>query len=193
MKNRHLVLASQSPRRRQLLAEAGYTFEVIPPDDDAEGGAIPGEAPRDMVARLARQKAENVARRLDSGLIIGADTIAVCQGLILGKPADADEARRMLHTLRGCKHEVFSGLCLWKRPEDQVLADVARTTLFMDPVTDALIEDYIKSGGWQGKAGAFGFQDRLGWIHILDGSVSNVVGLPMEMLSRMLGEVITNY
>src|SRR5438105_830251 len=112
-----LVLASSSPRRRQLLIEAGYEFSVLPPHESAESGANSSEAPTELVTRLAFQKARDVAQRVDRGLIIGCDTVAECQGQILGKPESREDARRMLALLRGQEHRVYSGLCLWQRPD----------------------------------------------------------------------------
>ena len=181
-----LILASQSPRRCELLEAAGYQFQVIPPDESAECGVCSGESPPELVARLAWQKAQNVAQRVEQGIVIGCDTVAECLGQILGKPHDLDHARQMLQLLRGRKHRVYSGLCLWRRPDDQVLADVAVTELVMDAVSDRQLEDYLETHAWEGKAGAFGYQDGLPWIHITSGSESNVVGLPMELLEEIL-------
>jgi len=183
-----LILASRSPRRRALLVEAGYTFEVLVPDEQAEGEAVGGERPAELVARLARQKAEDVAGRIGRGLVLACDTVAECEGIILGKPLDRDRARRMLQSLRGRRHRVFSGLCLRRVPDGRPDVRVATTVLQMDPLTDVQIDEYLDSGGWQGKAGAFGYQDRLGWVHVLEGSESNVVGLPMELLADMLAD-----
>ncbi len=181
-----LILASQSPRRRQLLEEAGYQFTVCPPGPDAEQGDVAGETPKQLVARLAYQKADDVARRVERGLILACDTVAECDGRILGKPADEDHARRMLETLRGRAHRVLTGVCLWSIPDGQPDTRVEVTTLCMDRLTDGQIDEYLASGGWVGKAGAFGYQDRLGWVHVLQGSASNVVGLPMPLLAEML-------
>jgi septum formation protein len=190
---RRLILASQSPRRRELLTEAGYDFEVVLPHDSAECGICSRETPPEMVARLAWQKAKDVAERItDAATVIGCDTVAECCGQILGKPKNVEHAREMLRLLRGREHHVYSGLCLWHRPSDEhhVLVDVTR--LRMDEIPDADLEEYLESGQWEGKAGAFGYQDRLGWIHVLEGSESNVVGLPLELLDRMLkGEPVT--
>jgi septum formation protein len=184
-----LILASRSPRRRELLLEAGYAFEVIPPDDSAESGICGSENPPQLVARLAYQKAANVAQKANAGVILGCDTVAECNGQILGKPVDAAHARRMLQTLSGREHHVFSGLCLWKIPGGEPSVRVATTILRMDHLTASQLDDYIASGQWEGKAGAFGYQDRLGWVHIVEGSETNVVGLPMELLAEMLAEV----
>lgn len=184
-----LILASRSPRRRELLAEAGYLFEVFAPSDRAECGVCSGENPYQMVARLARQKAADVASQIASGLILGCDTVAECNGQILGKPADERHARRMLEALRGREHRVLSGLCLWNKPFREPVVRVATTRLRMDPLSDEAINDYLASGQWEGKAGAFGYQDRLGWVHVIEGSESNVVGLPMELLAELIAEV----
>jgi septum formation protein len=184
-----LILASQSPRRRELLAEAGYDFEVITPHETAECGVCSRETPPEMVARLAYQKAHDVARRLDDALVLGCDTVVECRGRILGKPTNKQHAREMLQLLRGCDHHVYSGVCLWRRPSDKTLVKVDTTKLRMDNVSGEQLEEYLDSRAWEGKAGAFGYQDRLGWIHILDGSESNVVGLPLELLAEMLKEM----
>jgi septum formation protein len=180
------ILASSSPRRRELLAEAGYAFRVIPPAPEAECGLCSGENPPQLVARLACQKAADVARRVESGLVLGCDTVAECDGQILGKPENEDHARRMLRLLRGRRHRVFSGICLWSLPDQKRLVRVAQTTLRMADLNDDSIEEYLASDQWIGKAGAFGYQDRLGWLEIVEGSESNVVGLPLELLAEML-------
>lgn len=184
-----LILASRSPRRRELLARAGYRFQVCPPSETAEDGSSDGESAARLVARLAKQKAADVASRVPQGLIVGCDTVAECNGQILGKPSDRFDARRMLQTLRGQKHRVLSGLCLWQQPSGRASVRVDVTTLLMDPITNSQLDDYLAGGDWIGKAGAFGYQDRLGWIHVVRGSESNVVGLPMELLAEMLAEL----
>ena len=186
-----LVLASRSPRRRELLAEAGYDFEVVVPDESAECGVCSRERPEQLVARLARQKAANVASKITchphvSTRVLGCDTVAECEGQILGKPTDEMHAQRMLQMLSGREHRVLSGLCLWNVPGGDPVVRVAVTRLRMDRLSAVEIDDYLATGLWEGKAGAFGFQDRLGWIHVVDGSPTNVVGLPMEMLAEML-------
>lgn len=185
-----LILASRSPRRRQLLAEAGYQFEVHPPTESAECGVCSGENPAQMVARLAYQKAADVAAKVNAGVVVGCDTIVECAGQILGKPQDERDARRILQLLSGREHRVFSGLCLWETPDGEPEVRVDVTRLRMDTLSDQQLDDYLATGAWEGKAGGFGYQDRLGWIHILEGSESNVVGLPMELLATMLAERI---
>jgi septum formation protein len=183
-----LILASGSPRRRELLAESGYEFEIVVPDEGAECGICSRESPEQLVARLARQKAADVVARIECGMVLGCDTVAVCEGQILGKPANEDHARKMLHALSGREHIVVSGLCLWQVPHGEARVRVAITRLRMDHLENAQIDEYLASGLWAGKAGAFGYQDRLGWLHIVEGSESNVVGLPLELLAEMLAE-----
>jgi septum formation protein len=181
-----LILASRSPRRRELLATAGYPFEVIPPAEAAECGICSGETPAQLVARLAYQKAADVVRRLRRGLVLGCDTVVECRGQILGKPADQAHARAMLTTLSGQEHRVLSGLCLWPAPQGPPAVRVAVTTLRMDPLTSQQLDEYLAGGQWEGKAGAFGYQDGLDWVHVVEGSRSNVVGLPIELLAEMV-------
>ncbi|HEX3870151.1 MAG TPA: Maf family protein [Pirellulales bacterium] len=183
-----LILASSSPRRRELMTEEGYTFRVMPPHDDAEP-FDPDEPPGAIVARLATAKAADVASRVERGIVIGCDTVAECEGHILNKPNDIDDARRMLRLLSGRQHHVYSGLCVWPVPGNSAEVGVARTTLQMAELSTAAIDEYLATGLWQGKAGAFGLQDRLEWLAIVEGSESNVVGLPLELLAEMLARV----
>jgi len=181
-----LILASRSPRRRELLAAAGYVFEVVPASDDAETDPLPGETPRQVVVRLAHRKAADVAARVARGLVLGCDTVVECDGRILGKPADRRHAREILETLSGREHRVYTGLCLWPVPDGEPEAEAAVTTLRMDRLAPERLDEYLAGDQWAGKAGAFGYQDGLDWVHILEGSPSNVVGLPMELLAEML-------
>ena len=190
-----LILGSRSPRRRQLLEAAGFEFEVIAPAEAAEQNVPMHISPAELVAELAYRKAADVAARVDNALVIGCDTVAECDGRILGKPVDEDDARRMLETLSGRRHRVLSGLCLWpvgyggSTTADGPVQRVEVTSLDMDRLTDAQLDEYLASGQWSGKAGSFGYQDELGWVHVVEGSESNVVGLPMELLEAMLLEM----
>jgi septum formation protein len=168
------------------LAAAGYEFDVIPPSEAAEAGGPANESPAELVARLAYRKAADVAGRIDCGAVLGCDTVVECGGRILGKPASREHARHMLQTLRGREHRVLSGICLWEVPGGQPQVRVATSTLRMDLLSGLQIDEYLDSQQWQGKAGAFGYQDRLGWVHVIEGSESNVVGLPLELLAEML-------
>jgi septum formation protein len=121
--------------------------------------------------------------------VLGCDTVAECDGQILGKPETAADARKMLELLSGREHRVLTGLCLWHSPTAVQITRVAITTLCMDPLTPEHVASYVASRQWEGKAGGFGYQDRLGWVHIIEGSASNVVGLPLELLAEMLNHL----
>lgn len=190
-RNFQLILASSSPQRKALLNEAGYRFRIVEPHPGAECGVCSRESPGEMVARLARQKAADVAGRLagqpEAGeIILACDTVAECAGSILGKPRDREHARQMLRLLSGREHRVYSGLCLWPLASREPRTRVARTTLRMDNLAESQLEEYLDSGLWEGKAGAFGYQDRVGWLQVVEGSESNVIGLPLELLAEML-------
>lgn len=183
-----LILASSSPRRRQLLVDAGYSFSVDLPDDSAESAETGDVTPKELVALLAFRKAENVALRTGEAMILAADTVAECAGQVLGKPRDVAHAREMLMTMSGQSHYVHTGICLWSRPDDQHIVRTCTTELIMKTWEATQLENYLAGGEWQGKAGAFGFQDGLDWVRIVSGSESNVVGLPMELLEELLLE-----
>lgn len=186
---RELILASSSPRRKELLSRFGYRFQVREPDPSAECGICSRETPPELVARLAYQKAANIIDKIDSGLVLACDTVAECVAIILGKPEDRSHAEQMLKRLRGRAHCVYSGICLWDKTSAQrhVRVDVSR--LWMEPISDKQLETYLDTDQWVGKAGAFGFQDGPDWIRLEQGSATNVVGLPMETLEKMLAEL----
>jgi septum formation protein len=184
-----LILASRSPQRRELLAAAGYDFEVVPPQDVDECGICSRKSPAELVARLALEKALDVAVQVGQGLILACDTVAECDGQVLGKPDTESLAQRMLELLSGREHRVLSGVCLWNVPDRDPLVRVAVTRLKMDRLSPADLAAYVESWQWEGKAGGFGYQDRLGWVNVLEGSESNVIGLPMELLAEMLGQL----
>ncbi len=169
--------------------QAGYRFTVISPSETAECGVCSRETPPELVARLAYQKAHDVAQRVACGIVLGCDTVVECLGRILGKPTDREHARRTLTLLRGRTQHIYSGVCLWRRPDDQARVEVAVTRLRMDEVSDAELEAYLDTGLWEGKAGAFGYQDGHGWLHLEAGSESNVIGLPLELLADMLNDM----
>lgn len=182
-----LILASGSPRRAELLTAAGYDFRVELPSAGAEDDALPTESAEQVVRRLALQKAADVARRVSAALVLAADTLAVCDGQLLGKPHDREHAERMLRHLSGRTHHVLSGICLWDVPSGRRLVDVVRTDLQMTALAEPVLQQYLDSLRWQGKAGAFGYQDGNDWLQIIGGgSESNVVGLPMERLAELL-------
>ena len=193
-----LILASGSPQRRRLLAEAGFAFDVLPPREEVECGICSTGGPASLVTELAMSKALDVAAQLKergelSGsalVILACDTVAECGGEVLGKPADEAHARSMLERLRGSVHRVYSGVCTWQPLDAAAPPDVrlAISELRMDAISDAALDEYLASGLWRGKAGAFGYQDRAGWLHLISGSESNVIGLPMELATAMLAD-----
>jgi septum formation protein len=193
-----LILASASPRRRELLAQAGYTFEVRPahiPEDP-----LPGEDPIMYVTRLAREKAEVVFREAGAGkgeagkmsaergsslAVLGADTTVTLDGAILGKPADAEDAARILELLSGRTHRVITGVALVTAQGTEVAAEV--TAVRFLTLSDAEIRAYVATGEPMDKAGAYGIQGRAArWIPRVEGCYFNVVGLPLALVCSLL-------
>ncbi|MFN8641869.1 MAG: Maf family protein [Candidatus Binatia bacterium] len=180
-----LVLASASPRRAELLEAAGYEFDVDTADVDET--PRPGEAPEAYVQRLALAKALAVAARHTEAMVLGADTTVVVDGTILGKPADAAEARTMLQRLAGHAHEVLTGVALVCGPWTRV--EVATTRVWFLPLTPEEIDGYVASGEPMDKAGAYAIQGRASrFASRIDGSYSNVVGLPVALVHQRLLE-----
>lgn len=182
-----IVLASQSPRRHELMTAAGYQFETVLPSETAECGICTRESTPELVARLAYQKAVDVAPRVTGeATIVACDTVADIFGRVLGKPRDRDHAQEMLRMLSGRRHAVYSGLCVLQLPAKRFLVEVAKSELEMHPLSEQQIEEYLDSEGWVGKSGAFGYQDGHPWLQLVSGSGENVVGLPMELLQPMI-------
>ena len=176
-----IVLASASPRRRELLKQLGVQFTVAHPDIDET--PLPGEAAVPYVRRLAVEKAHAVEAALGS-LVIAADTTIDLGGDILGKPVDGDEARSMLRRLSGRTHRVHTGLAL--RLGDRTVAETISSLVTFSPLTPAMIEWYIGLGEPLGKAGAYAVQGAGGvFVERVRGSVSNIVGLPLHTLFRL--------
>ncbi|MBI4577616.1 MAG: septum formation protein Maf [Planctomycetes bacterium] len=184
-----LVLASSSPRRRELLAGRDYRFEVRPAGVREE--VAPGLSPEEVARELARRKAEAVAPGAPPGsVVVGADTVVALGTEVLGKPADRAEARRMLTRLSGTSHRVITAVCLVEAPGGRPLVRHETTRVVMRPLGAEDVEAYVASGESDGKAGAYAIQetgDR--FVRSVEGSYSNVVGLPMELLESMLSEL----
>lgn len=176
-----LVLASQSPRRAELLRAAGFEFIVRVADIDETPRA--GEAPRAYVLRLAEEKALAVP----GDLVLAADTSVVLGDEIMGKPVDRADAARMLRALSGREHEVITGVCLRRGAE--TLVELASTAVWFAPLSEAEVEWYVESGEPMDKAGAYGIQGLASrFIERIDGSYTNVVGLPVALVYRLLGK-----
>lgn len=183
----HLILASASPRRRQLLTEAGYSIEVDPSGVEEPEPDGPVD-PASYVAELSWRKAHAVAIRRRSGLILAADTTCDLDGRLLNKPVDRDDAERMLRAQEGRELEILTGLCLYRAERAEWVGAVERSVVFVRELTDQERSAYLNSGLWQGKAGAYGVQDDDPFVSVRSGSWSNVVGLPMERLESLLRE-----
>ena len=184
-----IILASQSPRRANLLKDAGFRFVIDAPDDSVERGICSKCSPEDLVLQSAFLKARAIAPKHNTGLIVAADTVAECQGEILGKPVDRDHAEKMLMLMSGKRHRVLTGVCLWKKPGDCHLLHLEQSVLTMDALEGQQLKEILDSDNWIGKAGAFGYQDDLDWIHLESGLASNVVGFPVERLKEWIDEV----
>ena len=193
-----LILASASPRRAELLRAAGIHFDVLIANVDES--VRPGETPAQHVARLAEEKALRVLPEAGNRPVLGADTVVVVDGEILGKPADAADARRMLRTLAGRQHQVMTGVALIAEPAKTVHVSGAGaaayvpdsitvndgidvTTVEFAPLSDAEIAAYVRSGEPMGKAGAYAIQGLASrFVTRIEGSYSNVVGLPVALV-----------
>jgi septum formation protein len=181
-----VVLASASPRRRDLLAAVGFDLEVVPADLDES--RHDGESPEVYVARLARAKAVSVARHHHGAVVLGADTTVDLDGEILSKPHDPSEARAMLKRLSARTHRVHTAVAAVR--EDQILDALVTTLVTFVPVTDEMLEWYLSTGEPFDKAGGYGIQGAGGvLVDQVRGSVSNVVGLPLAETVSLLGRL----
>lgn len=180
-----VVLASRSPRRIELISQLGVTVEVVPADIDET--PLPGEEPVDYVKRLASSKARAVQQRLGTvALVLGADTTVDLDGVIFGQPGDEAEARRMLKALSARTHRVHTGVAVIG--PDRSESVVVTSMVTFEPVTDALLDWYIGTGEWQGKAGSYAIQGLGGTlVASTRGSMSNIIGLPLQETARLLG------
>ncbi len=188
-KSTKLYLASSSPRRVELLRSAGYRFEVKTPELVEPEPRSPNQIAQHWAEALSYFKARSVAKDLDDGFVLAADTVVALGDDIIGKPADEQDARRILSTLVGTTHDVITGVTLLNVNSGERLIYHDTTSVEMKPMSEEVLEAYLVSGLWQGKAGAYGIQDRSDAnIERLDGSHSNVVGLPLERVEQMLSD-----
>lgn len=189
LKNRNFVLASSSPRRRELLAGVGLDFEVIPPR--VRESARDGEAPHDFAKRMAREKALYVCTRQRRGrIVVGSDTVVSVSGEILGKPRDEEDALLMLRKLSGKPHEVITGFCVARSPGDVLHLGATRTEVRMKSLDTEGMRRYIKTGEPMDKAGAYAIQG-VGscLVERIEGSYTGVVGLPLSELISVLSDI----
>lgn len=182
------VLASGSPRRRSILSGLSVPFVAEAPGVPED--ALAGEAPAEHVVRLARLKARRSAQARPTGTVLGADTVVVLDGAILGKPAGPSEAGLMLRSIRGRWHEVYTGLSLVRCSDGAEASGFERTRVLVRALTDSDIETYVAGGEPLDKAGAYGIQEcGAAVVERVDGCFYNVVGLPVALLIRLLNEL----
>jgi septum formation protein len=180
-----LVLASQSPRRKELLEVLGIPFSIIVSSADETPRAA--ETPEDYVVRVARAKGEDVAARVTGSVVLSADTVVTIDGEILGKPADRNDAIRMLEKLSGREHEVYTAVCLIEQSMGTIRQGLERTRVWFNPISRAQISDYIDRENVMDKAGAYAIQGFASvYISRIEGSYSNVIGLPLAMVWELL-------
>ncbi|GBE27255.1 septum formation protein Maf [bacterium BMS3Bbin03] len=186
---RPLILASESPRRAQLLRQAGFEFQIIP--SNVSEGFRENQSPESCVTELALQKTKDVAEKVSEGIIVGADTIVVLDSRILGKPADRADARKMLRFLSGRTHEVFTGFAIITRPENKIVTNFERTKVTFRPLEDWEIDRYIEIDHPFDKAGAYGIQDTSAiFVESICGCYYNVVGFPLTKFYVQLKSVL---
>lgn len=179
-----IVLASASPRRQELLRNAAIPFTVRAAGIDET--ALPSESPRSCAERLARDKARAISRLRPQEYVLGADTIVVVDGAMLGKPRDAADAARMLRMLMGSTHQVITGVCLVKRVAyEDIRSEITSVTMLK--LSDDDIQAYVATGEPMDKAGGYAIQGIASrWIPRIEGDYSNVMGLPVSLVYRML-------
>jgi len=186
-----IILASASPRRKQLFAKAGYRFTSIIPEIDES--AFPAEryTACEYAKKLALAKAKSVAERHPDRLVIGADTVVDFNGEIIGKPADAKEAEQITRKLFSAPHKVITGLAIVRLSDGIEIVESDTTTVYPRKMTAEQIAEHIKSGIWRDKAGAYAIKEAGDeFIEKIDGSLTNVMGLPIELLQQLLRRLL---
>ncbi len=186
-----IILASGSPRRKQLLTKAGYKFRCVSPDIDESAFSSEAITPCEYAKRLALAKAKNVACRFADCLVIGADTVVDFAGQTIGKAADAKEAEQITEKLFSAPHKVITGIAIVRLSERIEIVESATTTVYPKKMTDEQIAKHIRSKSWRDKAGAYAIQENGDeFIEKIEGSLTNVMGLPMELLGQLLRRVV---
>ena len=185
-----LILASASPRRSQLLSEAGYEFSVVPPDIDESAFKTDDVEPDEYAKRLALAKAKSVTQEHPDSIVIGADTIVDFQGRIIGKAADAKEAEQITRELFSAPHKVITGVAIVRLINGTELIRSDSTTVYPKKMTPEQIAEHIKGGSWRDKAGAYAIKETGDeFVEKIEGSLTNVMGLPMELLKSLLAQL----
>jgi septum formation protein len=179
-----LILASASPARRELLDRLGRPFEVLPAHIDEPTGF---RDPRTEVQTVSWLKAAAVAPRVEAGIVLAADTIGWIDGQAILKPADEADARRILRLLGGREHELWTGVTLWRRPDDVQLVWQERSLVHFTALSDEEMTRYLATREWQNHSGAYAIREEGDpYVRVVEGSVTNVIGLPMETLAARL-------
>ncbi|MHC4640374.1 MAG: Maf family protein [Planctomycetota bacterium] len=182
-----IILASSSPRRKQLLADAGYNFTIVWPDIDESAFEAEGVIPCEYAERLALAKARSVAEKYPDCLVLGADTVADFGGEIIGKAANAKEAEEITRRLFSRPHKVITAVAIVRISRGTEVVESDSTTVIPKTLTESQIAEHIKGGSWRGKAGAYAIQEGGDeFIERIEGSLTNVMGLPMELVNRLL-------
>lgn len=180
-----LILASASPARRELLERLGHPFEVVPADIAEPQSGF--SDPRTFVQTVSWFKAAAVAARIDEGIILAADTIGWINNHPILKPADEADARRILCEMAGREHELWTGVVLWRRPDDLQIVWQEQTRVAVAPLSEAQLDVYLATRPWQGLSGAYAIQEMDDpYVRVVSGSITNVIGLPMESLAERL-------
>jgi len=188
LNGKRFILASSSPRREEILKKAGIDFKVIFPENIEEKNI--STDPVSHVLELSRKKAESVAKKIDDSLILGADTIVVLNGAILGKPKDGKDAFRMLKQLSGKEHKVYTGVALLDKRSGELLNDYQLTKVKFNQLKNKEIKDYIDTGEPLDKAGAYGIQGMGNFlVEKIEGDLDNVIGLPLRKLEELLKKI----
>ena len=185
-----IILASASPRRKQLLAEAGYKFISVVPNIDESGFPAERHKACEYAKQLALAKARDVAAKYPDCLVIGADTVVDFAGEIIGKPADAKEAEQITRKLFGAPHKVITGVAIVRLSDGTEVCQSDTTVVHPKKLTTEQIAQHIESESWRGKAGAYAIKEAGDeFIERIEGSLTNVMGLPMELVQRLLQEL----
>jgi septum formation protein len=186
-----IILASASPRRRQLLAEAGYKFTSIAPDINESAFFTERIKPDEYAKRLALAKAKNVAEKYPHCLVIGADTVVDFKGQIIGKAASAKQAEQITKMLFSAPHKVVTAVAIVRIEDGIEIVESDTTIVYPKKLTDEQIAQHIESKSWQDKAGAYAIKESGDeFIEKIEGSLTNVMGLPMELLKQLLGRIM---
>jgi septum formation protein len=185
-----IILASASPRRRELLSKAGYKFTVVRPDLDESAFPTEGIEAPEYAKKLALAKANSVAPAYPDRLVLGADTVVDCQGRIIGKPTDAKDAEQITRKLFSAPHKVVTGLAVVRVCDNTRLVESDSTTVYPKRLTAGQIAEHIRGGSWRDKAGAYAIQETGDeFVERIEGSLTNVMGLPMELLKSLLARL----